>query len=239
MASPFEAVAAAESSRPPFEQHISYLKPTNDFARYVNEKKASFKGRDGYKSEQHFIPDCDLHNYWKKPTRIPEVCKSYASPIVVPPEVITHRGTYLRVFSTLAYAGLLQFFSDFLENGLTDERFPTNDLPTVWADLPTHRNMFEVFNKHQWTFFPLILDSNKLVNTLVPQERILPIFNSQAIRKSDATLVSRVDFYNPCIKLRHVSYPWCVHKMKKSLRGKLDSKDHLLTFTCLTVRQRR
>lgn len=214
--------AAADSNQsPPAPERVAgVIDPTSttDFARYVNKTKVLFKGRDGYNREQHFIPYSDLDRYWGKSAarRIREVCKSYAYPIVAPPEAIRH--AFLRVFSTLVYAGLLPFLPDFLENGLTDEHFPTTNVPAEWADFPLHRDMFDKFKTYQWIFFPVILDSNQLINRHIPRDRILPIFDRKVIRDSDATLIAKVEFHQACINLRHdVSTLPRVHNIHRTI----------------------
>lgn len=196
--------AAANNGQPiALKRSISDPASTTDFTGFVTQKKKLFIGRNGYDQEQSFIPSCELDNYWKKQGRIQEICKSYSPNVLVPPRQAI-RETYLRVFSTLVFAGWLPLFPGFLEVGLTDEQFPTNSLPAIWTDSPIHQEMFEDFKKYQWTFFPVILDSNKLVNTAVPPERILPISNRLVIRESDATLISKVDFHRSCVKPHHV-----------------------------------
>lgn len=196
--------AAMASHVPPLERHISDPASTSHFGEYVHKKKDSVRGRDGCNSERGFIPYGDLYEYWKRPGRILDVCKSYPRPIVVRPDAILQG--YLRVFSTLVYTTLLPFLPAFLENGLTDEHFPVDILPAVWANLPSHQVMFERFREYQWTFFPLIIDSNKLLDRRVPLDCILPISTSQVVRDNDATLISKVVFHPSCVNIRNVSY---------------------------------
>lgn len=196
-------VVATSRTPPALQRHISDPRPTTDFASYVNTRKGACKGLDGCDREQEYIPACDLSSYWKSAAKLRAVCHSYAHKVTV--NVDSVRGPYLRVFSTLAYAGLLTHFRDFSEHGLTDEHFPTNECPPAWRDLPVQQGCFEIFKEHQWIFFPIILDSSQLTGVIIPEDRILPISHLERIKTCDSTAIIKKVHFHPSCDHFHVS----------------------------------
>lgn len=190
---------------------ISDPSPTNAFVKFVNRESKNYRGRDGHNQARHFVPHGPLNHYWTTPaSKIRVVCESYSSNIYHTFHTQTIITTYLRVFSTLVYAGILAYLPDFLEHGLTDERFPSHDLPMVWKDCPPQREMFNKFKEHQWRFFPVVLDSRKLATTRLLNERILPILSQVEIRKSDATVIYKVQFHDSGDRQFFVSRAICI-----------------------------
>lgn len=193
------------STPPPIYGFLSNSIPTDDFVAFVLSKQNEYKGRDGRGIEQHYVPHDELLQYWTI-GRIRDACGSYSEAITTRHHLI--RDHYLRVFSTLVFIGKLSYLPAFQRNSFKDEKFPDTTLPGSWEQSPTHRSMFDDFKRHQWIFFPVILDRDSLDDTWLPPERILPICFQTTIREqphSERAAITKVQFHSSCNSLVNVS----------------------------------
>lgn len=196
---------AAAVNTPPIYGHLSNSTPTDAFAEFVQRKRQEYEGRDGYGRVQGYVPHNELLKYWT-PARIRDACESYSEGITTRHDLI--RKHYLRVFSTLVYIGKLSYIPAFQQYVLEDGRFPDTTPPGPLAQAPSYKSMFDDFKDHQWIFFPVVLDRDKLDNTWLPSERILPICMEETIRSqlhSERASITKVQFHPSCNKLAKVS----------------------------------
>lgn len=181
--------------------HLSNSAPTDAFVEFVQKKKHKYKGRNGHGEEQHYLPRSELFAYWDI-SRIRSACESYSEDITIRPSLV--REHYLCIFSTLVYIGQLSFLPAFKRFDLTDERFPDNTPPGVWENSPFYIPMFNIFQRNQWMFFPLKLDRDRLDDTSLPPERILPLCFEETIRSkmpTDRASITKVCFHPSCDNL--------------------------------------
>ena len=191
---------------PPIHGSFSNSIPTDDFAAFVRSKENDYKGRDGRGKEQHYVPHSELLAYWTI-AKIRDACESYPARIPTRPSLIRDR--YLRVFSTLVFIGKLSYLPAFQRNGFRDEKFPDTTIPEPWEQSPSHKSMFVDFTRHQWIFFPVILDRDSLDDTWLPPERILPICVQATIReqlRDERAAITKVQFHPSCNSLVKVSW---------------------------------
>lgn len=181
-------------------------RPTDAFVEFVMRKQQDYEGRDGHGRSRSYLPLTELSAYWNG-NRIRNACESYSERIIQVTDLNIIRTNYLRVFSTLVYIGSLSYLPAFQERGLSDQRFPDTTLPGFWNSSLAHKSMFEAFKRHQWMFFPVIIDRDSLNGRLLPPEQILPLSSEETLRRrdyEDRATISKIKFHPSCNNLVRV-----------------------------------
>jgi hypothetical protein len=176
-------------------------KPSLAFARFLEGKTKS--GKDGQGHPKDYVPLCVLQQYWT-PQKIRDVQNACRPPAVF--DVDSIRNKFLRVLSLLVLLEKVAYFEEFSSNRLSDNHFPLNKYPIEWPpDSHAHHRLYETIEKRQWMFFPLIFDSDLLLNQNLPIDRILPITKERQISDSGTTRVCEITIDKFCNNLDNVS----------------------------------
>ncbi|KAH6613726.1 hypothetical protein B0J18DRAFT_63076 [Chaetomium sp. MPI-SDFR-AT-0129] len=162
--------------------------PFADFTDVVSRAMLNHIGRDAAGNETGYVPFDILKEYWNR-GRVAGVLKAIGSPTSVNIQNILDH--YLRIFSTLVYAGrhtVPYLHSLFISRGHTDAKLP-------WAKPPPSPNddfftkSFRSISDHQWRFFPLDFQAGQLDDLHLEDRRILPITLLNSIYSSPSGAV--------------------------------------------------
>jgi len=186
--------------------------PVVDFTNCIKrlKEKAEYQGTNGLGETAPFIPRQELADYWRKQSKINEVCKAYNPPLAINFETIQHH--YLIVFSILVYADRAEFINVFIINGLSDATLPFKGVPAT-LDGPVYTELFALVMKHQWLFCPLVIDPSQLANSELEIKHILPFHELKRLSfDEDQSIVSDIytfQIQDRCNKIREVSVFSC------------------------------
>lgn len=171
------------------------LDPFLQFVGFVSEVKSKYVGQDIAGNVKPYVPLSSLSEYWT-PRRINGVLRAIPGRLDVDPSLI--RASYLRIFSTLVYAGpeTIGGLTDlFISHDLNDDRFPLHARPSEWPDEDLFCKFFDRIAPHQWQFFPLTFHPLKLHSRILHKECILPISSVTEINRTWPASVLKFDIH--------------------------------------------
>ena len=178
--------------------------PFRRFAEFVADSKRI--GRDIVGNPKSYVPLSALERHWTV-NAISRVLQAFPDRLDIDVHIIKRQ--YLRVFSTLVYAGpeaVRNLQPLFISRNLTDDSFPRRSRPSEWPDEKFFRDAFKEFAPSQWQFFPLHFRSHLLQDRYVDDECVLPIEPSHQIAHSSTAVVERFDIHD---ELNHLEDRVC------------------------------
>ncbi|KAH8889148.1 hypothetical protein GQ53DRAFT_843190 [Thozetella sp. PMI_491] len=163
--------------------------PENNFSlyieKYINDNDC--RGFNGVGEKCGFASLKALRDYWNPDKILDVLCEApdtQREQINVDPKRIYDK--YLIVFSVLVSIGHPQHIISFTDHQLDDTKLPLNNIPKVWSETDEQVQVYRLFEKEQWTFYPLTFDYKpyrpKLVwNQIIPitkNRRLQPVADS-------------------------------------------------------------
>lgn len=174
--------------------------PVSHFVRWVHENLR--QGYNGSGARAGYITLDALQAYWTR-ERIQALYDSLPAPqVVVSRELI--RTDYVRVFSTLVYAGWPEKVRDFVRYNLHDGVFPLESPHESYPRASPFSDCFTEFAQHQWMFFPLIIPFRHPHERFIQLQRIVPISSKEPIQEGPDTWVYKIQLDPECSGLPDV-----------------------------------
>lgn len=148
--------------------HHSPLSPAVLGRHHENIKNFELPGKNGFDEDVSWVPFQRLKTYWN--SRLVDVLR----PLSPPRPFKAIREKYLRVFTILVLLDKIEYIDSFTSYGLDDSHWPQTNPDSRWLLTDAFRDFFEGFKNLQWTFFPLEISEDDLIDRVIPSECILP-----------------------------------------------------------------
>ncbi|KAK0644616.1 hypothetical protein B0T16DRAFT_392934 [Cercophora newfieldiana] len=189
--------------------------PFIEFAEFVAETGSSYTGHNIAGDPRTYVPWSLLRGYWSDVAIHRVLCAFVPRLVVNIDRVRTH---YLRIFSTLVYAGQFatRHFEDlFVKLDLDDGWWPSRECPLSWLQQLDRKGFLKDFfakiSPHQWQFFPLPFTRHYLQRKSIYPEWILPIEAPRPIARARVSSVELITIHE---EYNHLA-PRALHPAKR------------------------
>lgn len=147
-----------------------------DFHTWADENQVS--GTDALGNDAKYIPFDALQVYWQN-NRVSRILGSGTRHMPITVSIDNLLQKYLRIFSILVQISTTQstkvdYIKRFMEEDIDDNLMPFKSKPVAFSNAVDGVQTFELFQKKQWLFCPVIIGPGRLHSRELPLRCVLP-----------------------------------------------------------------
>lgn len=178
------------------------FQPFNEFHTWVDENQVV--GTDGLGNDAKYIPFDVLQKYWQE-NRISPILKSCSRDTPINVSIDDLLKKYLRIFSNLVYISTTQsakvgYIKRFMEEAIDDSLMPFKSKPGALSNANDGVQTFDLFQKDQWLFSPVILGPDRLHSRELLLHSVLPFTVEKVLsgKAGESTTVKKCKVHTSC-----------------------------------------